>query len=159
MVKTRLLRDLDRMPMSEEIASEMGVDVNEIENLEKELERRKAAIKRNMPLTNAIQSIKEYFGGEDKYKKGFNIVLILLIIAVIVIISLQSNYKDLREAIIYRSRMYQEALEEANGNIEELNSLIEEAQGYAWESYEEMGEALDNLHTVDTVLDPILDVY
>jgi len=159
MAKIRITRDLGRMPMPEEIAAEMGIDVDEIKNIEKEMERRRAGIKRSMPLTNAMQSIKEYFGDEDKYKKCFNIVLILLIIAVIMIMSLQSSLKDTREAIIYRSRAYQEALEEANDNIEESNSIIEEAQSYAWESYEEMGEALDNLHTVDTVFDPILDVY
>lgn len=36
---------------------------------------------------------------------------------------------------------YQSALEEANYNIEE-------AKYYSWESYDEMGEALDNLETV-----------
>ena len=36
---------------------------------------------------------------------------------------------------------YQDALQEANDNIEE-------AKWYAWESYEEMGEALDYLDTV-----------
>lgn len=48
-------------------------------------------------------------------------------------------------------RNYESALDEANDNIEQANSYIEEAQWYAWESYEEMGEALDNLQTVDTV--------
>lgn len=49
---------------------------------------------------------------------------------------------------------YQEALEEANDNIEQANSYIEEAQDYAWSSYGEMGEALDNLQTVDTISEP-----
>lgn len=48
---------------------------------------------------------------------------------------------------------YEYALEEANNNIEEANSYIEDAQGYAWSSYQEMGEALDNLMTVETVSD------
>ncbi|KKS52542.1 MAG: hypothetical protein UV19_C0018G0003 [Parcubacteria group bacterium GW2011_GWA2_42_28] len=39
---------------------------------------------------------------------------------------------------------YQDVLQEANNNIDE-------AKWYAWESYDEMGEALDNL---DTVFDP-----
>lgn len=46
------------------------------------------------------------------------------------------------------------ALEEANNNIEEASSIIEEAQGYSWSSYEDMGNALDNLYTVDTVSEP-----
>lgn len=49
---------------------------------------------------------------------------------------------------------YSSALEEANYEIERLNSDIEDAKGYAWESYEEMGEALDLLETGDTVSDP-----
>ena len=49
---------------------------------------------------------------------------------------------------------FEAALEEANDNIEEANSQISEAQSYAWESYTEMGEALENLSTVDTVAEP-----
>mgnify|MGYP001602355355 CR=1 FL=1 len=49
---------------------------------------------------------------------------------------------------------YQYALQDANNNIEEANSIIEEAQWYAWESYEEMGYALENLTTVDTISEP-----
>lgn len=46
------------------------------------------------------------------------------------------------------------ALQEANDNIEEANSQINEAQDYAWTTYEEMGEALESLSTVDTVSEP-----
>ena len=49
---------------------------------------------------------------------------------------------------------YQSALSEANDNIDSANSMIEEAQDYAWSSYEDMGYALDNLSTVDTVSEP-----
>ncbi|MDP3093603.1 MAG: hypothetical protein Q8N16_02455 [bacterium] len=49
---------------------------------------------------------------------------------------------------------YQMALQEANNNIEEVNSYIEDAQEYAWSSYDEMGWALDNLMTVETVYEP-----
>ena len=49
---------------------------------------------------------------------------------------------------------YQDALSEANDNIEQANSYIEEAQAYAWNSYEDMGWALDNLETVDMVNEP-----
>ncbi len=47
------------------------------------------------------------------------------------------------------SLMY--ALDEANANIERVNSNIEDAQYYAWEGYKEMGEALDSLETVETI--------
>ena len=49
---------------------------------------------------------------------------------------------------------YQSALDEANQNIEDANSMIEDAQSSAWSSYEEMGDALDNLQVVDTVSSP-----
>ncbi len=49
---------------------------------------------------------------------------------------------------------YQSALEEANNNIDEANSIIEDAQSYAWSNYQEMGDALDNLYTVNTVSEP-----
>ena len=41
-----------------------------------------------------------------------------------------------------KSSSYQNALDEANSNIED-------AQSYAWSSYDEMGDALDNLTTVN----------
>lgn len=61
-----------------------------------------------------------------------------------------------KENAILQDRLdeYQSALSEANDNIDSANSNIEDAQGYAWSSYEEMGEALDNLSTVDTVSEP-----
>lgn len=37
---------------------------------------------------------------------------------------------------------YSNALDEANSNIED-------AQGYAWATYQEMGEALENLETIN----------
>lgn len=49
---------------------------------------------------------------------------------------------------------YSSALEQANYNIEDANSSIEDAQSAAWSTYEDMGYALDNLETVDTVSDP-----
>ncbi len=42
----------------------------------------------------------------------------------------------------YEKSSYEDALEEANSNIEE-------AKWYAWESYQEMGDALDYLETVN----------
>ena len=49
---------------------------------------------------------------------------------------------------------YEDALDEANSNIEDANLYIEDAQSYAWSSYDDMGDALDNLTTVDTVDKP-----
>jgi len=49
---------------------------------------------------------------------------------------------------------YQSALQQANQGIEEANSTIEDAQSYAWSSYEDMGNALENLYTVDTISEP-----
>ncbi len=46
---------------------------------------------------------------------------------------------------------YEDALQQANDNIEEVNSSIEDAQSNAWSNYQDMGDALDNLHTVETV--------
>lgn len=49
---------------------------------------------------------------------------------------------------------YKDALNEANDNIDYANSYIEYAQSMAWESYDDMGTALDDLSTVDTVSEP-----
>ena len=62
--------------------------------------------------------------------------------------SLEISY--LEESVGY----YEIALEEANDNIDDANSIIQEAQFYAWESYDEMGEALEYMSTVDNVREP-----
>ena len=50
---------------------------------------------------------------------------------------------------------YEDALEEANSRIEELNGAIQDAQWYTWETYEEMGYALESiLYTLDPVDEP-----
>ena len=41
-----------------------------------------------------------------------------------------------------KNSSYREALDQTNSNIED-------ARSYAWESYNEMGEALDNLETIE----------
>lgn len=64
--------------------------------------------------------------------------------------SLQDEVADLGDKV----NSYSDALDQANSNIEEANSNIEDAQGYAWSSYEEMGQALDDLVTVDIVPEP-----
>lgn len=64
--------------------------------------------------------------------------------------SLQEENDQLQNQI----QDYQDKLSEANGNIEEANSNIEDAKGYAWNNYYDMGYALDDLDTVDTVPEP-----
>ncbi|HSR88940.1 MAG TPA: hypothetical protein VLK22_00880 [Candidatus Udaeobacter sp.] len=46
---------------------------------------------------------------------------------------------------------YEYALDDANEQIEQANNNIEDAKGYAWESYDDMGTALENLETVDNI--------
>jgi hypothetical protein len=52
--------------------------------------------------------------------------------------TLQDEVSDLD----YKVNSYSDALEQANSNIDD-------AKGYAWSSYEDMGYALDNLETVE----------
>lgn len=77
----------------------------------------------------------------------------LILLIIIALIWIWRNYKTIDE-LEYTITEYQSALEEANNNIEEANSTIEDAQGYTWSSYEDMGYALDNLETVETVSEP-----
>lgn len=39
-------------------------------------------------------------------------------------------------------------ISDLQGALEEANSEIEEAKSYSWQSYEEMGEALENLDSI-----------
>ena len=52
--------------------------------------------------------------------------------------SLQDEVADLDD----KANSYSDALDQANSNIED-------AQSYAWSSYDDMGYALDNLETVE----------
>jgi len=95
--------------------------------------------------------------GTAKYKLFFYVLIVVLLMGWL-------KYKDLRrenfallgEANECRDQVseYQDSLSQANQNIEEANSYIEDAQSYTWSSYEDMGYALDNLQTVDTVSEP-----
>lgn len=87
---------------------------------------------------------------ENKYKILFFILLAVLIIGWLKF----SNLKEENSILEDEVGAYQDALSQANQNIEEANSIIEDAQSYAWSSYQEMGDALDNLTTVDTVYEP-----
>lgn len=93
----------------------------------------------------------------ERYKKYFYVTLVLLIASVIWIWTNHQNIQELESTVYYQDSLideYSDALDEANDNIDEANSMIEDAQWYAWESYEEMGEALEDLDTVGNVSDP-----
>lgn len=82
-------------------------------------------------------------------------IFIYILIGVIVFGFIQFNKNNKKiERLTDLISEYQYALNQANENIEEANSIIEDAQNYAWSSYQEMGEALDNLYIVDTVFEP-----
>lgn len=76
-----------------------------------------------------------------------------LIIALIVLVllfwhdhhklsSIIDDQQDQISTLEYEKSSYEDALDEVNSNIEE-------AKWYAWESYQEMGDALDYLETVN----------
>lgn len=85
---------------------------------------------------------------------GYKVTIgILVFILFLLNFQLHDSRKD--NAILQdRLDEYQSALSEANDNIDSANSMIEDAQSYAWSSYEDMGYALENLSAVDTVWDP-----
>ena len=87
---------------------------------------------------------------ESSYK------IIAIILAILLFFSYTNSHSLGKKNIILEDRLseYQSALSEANDNIEEANSTIEDARGYAWSSYHDMGSALENLSTVDTVQEP-----
>jgi len=85
------------------------------------------------------------------------LLIFIILIAGFWILNDHKEIKKLKEEsdyLEYRLTDYRMALEEANSNIEEANSEIEDAQTYTWSSYEEMGNALDSLYTIDTILEP-----
>ena len=83
-----------------------------------------------------------------------NIFIIISMFLLLISWSKNSSLKDENERLSDLADEYYYALAQANENIEEANSVIEEAQGYAWSSYEDMGYALENMYTIDTVSGP-----
>lgn len=77
-------------------------------------------------------------------------IVVLIIIVIILVLDRISVNRMLDNTV----RDYYNALMDANSEIEELNSSIENAQSYTWSSYEEMGAALDELYTVATIPNP-----
>lgn len=81
---------------------------------------------------------------------------IAIILAILLFFSYTNGHSLGKKNVMLEDRLseYQSALGEANDNIEEANSYIEDAQSYAWSSYDDMGDALENMSTVDTVSEP-----
>jgi len=52
------------------------------------------------------------------------------------------SLRDEVSGLDYKVRSYSDVLDQANSNIDD-------AKGYAWSSYDDMGYALDNLETVE----------
>ncbi len=94
----------------------------------------------------------------NKMAIGLSIALVILFVwAISTRNQLIEENDQLQNEVDYtetRLLDYQDALTEANDNIEQANSNIEDAQGYAWSTYQEMGDALDYLETVDTISEP-----
>ena len=108
---------------------------------------------------------------KENWFKGILIILIIFLWIHIdnqakKIVLLESDNEELNIKLRDAKNLvieYQDALQEANDNLEaaeirlneyqdalqEANDNIDEAKNYTWESYQEMGEALENLSTVD----------
>lgn len=89
--------------------------------------------------------------------EGQNTYKVIAGVLAVVLFFLHFQYLDVkRENDSLSSALddYEYALDEANENIDDANSQIEDAQSYAWTDYYEMGYALENLSTVDTVSAP-----
>lgn len=95
---------------------------------------------------------------ESRYSRQVKIVAFIAIL-IFGIFSYKENQKVSRlnrqiEGLQNTVADYENALDEANNNIEDANSNIEGAKSNAWASYEDMGDALDSLSTVETVNTP-----
>lgn len=93
----------------------------------------------------------------DSGKDYQTILWIIIFVAGVLIWRDRININELKEKNVYlndRVSSYESALSEANDNIEQANSNIEDAQSNAWGNYQDMGDALDSLGTVNTVNEP-----
>lgn len=66
----------------------------------------------------------------------------------------QDEIYELENELISEMEMvekYKRALLDANTTIDELNDEIHEAKTYQWETYDEMGDALESLEEKDNV--------
>jgi CHASE3 domain sensor protein len=80
-----------------------------------------------------------------------------LFVLLIAAIWLGSTIHNQNKTIVQLKEVIQDcdsAVTEANQNIDELNSSIEDAQSNAWSDYDSMGYTLDDLQSVDEVSNP-----
>lgn len=86
------------------------------------------------------------------------LLLFFLAVAIAVVIWRQhssiTTLKIQNDYLVSNLDDYRVALNEANDRIDEANEMIENAKGYTWESYDDMGTALDDIDTVSTVDEP-----
>ncbi len=86
--------------------------------------------------------------------KGYKIATFALLVVLFFLYHSYQKSQEENSRLSSKLYGYISALSEANDNIDQANSMIEDAQSYAWSDYEEMGYALENLSTVDTVYEP-----
>ncbi len=86
--------------------------------------------------------------------KKYNSIIAILIVILLVLGQKYKTLKSENEDLTSLLDDYDYSLTQANDNIEEANSMLEDAQSYAWSSYQEMGEVLENLTPVDTIISP-----
>lgn len=91
-------------------------------------------------------------------EKKSNILTYILVGLLIFSFFQYNKLQKKNERLTNQVSSYEDALDDANSNIEEANSTIEDlnsgienAQGYAWSTYDDMGSAIDDLTTGDTV--------
>ena len=87
---------------------------------------------------------------KDYYKVATFGLIVFLFLINFQYQKLKTENSELKDTLSQTSN----ALEEANGHIDDANAEIEEAQNTAWSDYEDMGYALENLSTVETVTAP-----
>lgn len=84
----------------------------------------------------------------------YKLLIAALIISLLVLGQKFKEQRRQKQNLESRLDDYSSALGEANDNIDEANSYIEDAKSSAWSSYEDMGNALENLQTVSNVSEP-----
>jgi F0F1-type ATP synthase membrane subunit b/b' len=84
----------------------------------------------------------------EKNKNIFIVVLIIIILLFWSNLNKVKNEKEICTSSLYRAN---NSLNDARDIIDEANDNIENARDEAWSSYEDMGDTLDNLETVDNI--------
>ncbi|MDP9249316.1 MAG: hypothetical protein M3M85_02290 [bacterium] len=78
-----------------------------------------------------------------------NWVFVVLIIFVLLFWRDHHKLSSRIEYLQYQVSSLEEERDEYEDALDQANSNIEDAQYYAWSSYDDMGYALDNLETVN----------